>query len=153
MIVSIGVFAIFAGFVIAALNPFEQFKKTLDSKRKSDLAQIQRALEAYYQDYGRYPENSPNYRIQIESDELDWGDSWAPYIDVLPIDPSDYKTYIYVADANNSQQSYWMYTSLDRGVNDPEICNSDGSSCSNVPDGINCGVVCNYGVSSPNVSP
>ena len=46
----------------------EQFKKADDTKRKSDLAQIQRALEAYYQDFGMYPDDNnatSTYKIVV----------------------------------------------------------------------------------------
>ena len=50
LITAIGVLAILVSTVIAVINPLEQFNKAQDAKRKADLAQIQRALEVYYQD-------------------------------------------------------------------------------------------------------
>ncbi len=85
---------------------------------------------------------------------LDWGSGWAPYIDTLPRDPSGNQTYVYVVSSNG--QSYWVYASLDRGGKDPKACNTNGTACSNVPEGTTCGTAgeaCNYGISSPNVSP
>ncbi len=159
LIVAIGVLAIFGAFVITALNPFEQFRKTLDSERKNDLAQIQRAFEAYYQDFGRYPDDSISggkvYKIVVSVSgsptALEWGSAWTPYIDVLPKDPTSSRNYIYITSSNG--QSYWLYASLDRGGKDPQACKSDGSACDNAG-GVTCGSgVCSYGVSSPNVSP
>lgn len=156
MITAIGVVAILLTTVLAVINPLEQFNKAQDSKRKSDLAQIQRALEVYYQDYHRYPytiqskistDNTPNGVIQ-------WGSSWSPYMDVLPIDPSSAKRYVYWSDSTG--QSYALYASLDRGGKDPQACNG-GSPCDNATaNGLLCGgtsVACTYGVTSPNISP
>ena len=150
LIVGIGILAIFSTFLISAINPFEQFKKTADAQRKNNLSQIQKALEAYYQDFGKYPE-SLNNKIVYNLSELNWGDSWAPYMDVLPEDPKSSLNYVYITDGN--QQSYWLYASLERGGKDPQACNSDGTSCLNAPGATACGLTCNYGVSSPNVSP
>ncbi len=152
LIVAVGVLAIFATFLLTTLNPFEQFKKAADAQRKNDLAQIQRAIEAYYQDFGTYPASSNN-KISYNSSTLEWGSTWSPYIDVLPKDPSGSNSYIYVSGSNG--QSYFLYASLDRGGKDPQACNSAGTACPNVPLGVTCGSgkICNYGVSSPNVSP
>lgn len=156
LITAIGVLAILVSAVLAAVNPLEQFHKAQDSKRKSDLAQIQRALEGYYQDYHRYP-----YSIQskISTDNttngiVQWGSTWSPYMDVLPIEPSNSKEYAYWSDSTG--QSYALYAALDRGGKDPQACNS-GNPCNNATaNGLLCGgttVSCTYGVTSPNISP
>jgi prepilin-type N-terminal cleavage/methylation domain-containing protein len=147
LIVVIGILAVLAIFLIAIVNPFEQYKKANDARRKSDLGQIQRALEAYYQDYGRYPENDTNYQIR----NAPWGSGWPPYMNVVPKDTGS-RRYVYVS----SGQMYYLYASLERGSKDPQTCKRDGSKCDNAPVGFPCGSggeVCNYGVSSPNTSP
>ncbi|HVT01056.1 MAG TPA: type II secretion system protein [Patescibacteria group bacterium] len=153
LVVSIGILAIFSTFLVAVLNPFEQFKKAADTQRKSDLAQIQRGLEAYYQDFGKYPDASSN-KIVYNSSALNWGSSWAPYMDVLPKDDASGKNYAYAV--SGDKQSYWLYASLDRGTHDPQACNN-GAACTSLSlngmSGTACGGTCNYGVSSPNVSP
>ncbi len=156
LITAIGVLAILVSTVIAVINPLEQFNKAQDAKRKADLAQIQRALEVYYQDYHRYP-----YSIQskISTDNtptgvIQWGTTWSPYMDVLPVDPSSSKRYVYWSD--NTGQSYALYMALDRGSKDPQACNG-GNACDNASaNGLICGgtsVPCTYGVTSPNISP
>lgn len=162
LIVSIGILVILATFLTVTMNPFEQFLKSQDAKRKSDLIQIQNALESYYQDQGRYPDSTgdPNYYIEttnVTDAVKEWGDNWSPYIVALPEEIGS-KQYRYVAGTDG--QSYWIYASLARGEKDPQVCNS-GDPCENVPlvsgSPILCGTaqedVCNYGVSSPNVSP
>ncbi len=141
-----GVLAILATLALAILNPFEQFSKAADLQRKTDLAQAQRALEAYYQDFGRYP-TSTGTKLSA----ADWGVRWSPYIDVLPKDANISKNYVYKVTADG--QSYWLFASLDRGGRDAQACNKDGSVCSNAG-GLSCGSgICNFGVSSPNTSP
>lgn len=164
IITALGVLTILATIVLAAVNPLEQFRKAQDAKRKSDLAQVQRALEAYYQDFGRYPSHTTSgqhtYTINTGDGEagnaIAWGTTWRPYIDVVPIDPSSSKYYLYIADSGNGYQSYRLYASLDRGANDPDAC-TGATGCPNVPSGLECGidsgVYCNFGLTSPNVSP
>ncbi len=154
--------------VLTAVNPMEQFRKAQDSKRKSDLAQIQRALEAYYQDFGRYPahtvEGTNPFTINLgtgaENDAIVWGSTWSPYLDILPADPNSSKFYTYWS-GDTGNQSYRLYASFDRGSRDPDTC-AGGNMCPGVPlqhgtsDPITCGLdaeVCNYGVTSPNISP
>ena len=160
LIIAIAILAIMTSVVLLVVDPFSQFKKSLDTSRKSDLAQIQRALEQYYQDYGKYPANNASYQMIVmiggSPTSLLWGSAWDPYMEKLPKEPVTTKRYVYVASAD--QQSYWIYASLDRGGKDPQACNSGGTSCPNVPNNgaVVCGTAsdyCNYGVSSPNQSP
>lgn len=154
-----GVLAILSSVAITVLNPLEQFKKTADSRRKADLAQIQRALEIYYQDYGRYPASAPlgadQHKICNDlacSEIVNWGEDWRPYMDILPIEQRGTNNYAYWSDTTG--QSYALYTSLERGARDPQACHADGSACTNAElNGISCGDVCNYGVTSPNIAP
>lgn len=143
-----------------AVNPITQFQKAADSERKSDLAQIQRAIEAYYQDFGRYPQSTGAYTIDENldptiTDEIQWGTGWAPYIDVLPAEDAADKNYVYYSDPADGQ-SYWLYASIDRGQEDPDACNN-GDACLRLSTlsitDTACGGICNYGISSPNVSP
>ncbi len=158
LIVVIGILSVLAVASLVALNPVAQFQKANDARRKADLSQIQKALETYYQDNGKYPLSSvsaPLYRITVPpgSTIIDWATSWQPYMNLLPRDPIASKTYVYYS----TGQSYYLYASLDRGNKDPQSCqnlNANGE-CQNVPAANLCGtgVKCNYGVTSPNVSP
>jgi general secretion pathway protein G len=156
LIVVIALIGVLAVVLLTIIDPLGQFQKAANAQRKSDISQIQKALEAYYNDHGSYPEDS-NYQIYdpIVSKVYGWGDPWTPYIDKLPIDPSATKRYVYQASSDG--QSYSIYASLDRPAQDSQACNSDGSECSNAPSGGVCGKgqssACTYGVSSPNISP
>jgi len=153
IIVVITIVGILATSLIVLVNPVTQFQKAQDVQRKSDLRQVQRALEAYYADHGSYPGYDPStYRI-VDVSPLDWGVStWGAYLDLMPKDPSSTKKYIYYA---QDSQTYMLYASLDR-PGDPAMCKS-GNACDNVPSNVYCGStsakICNYGVSSPNASP
>jgi type II secretion system protein G len=172
LLLVIGIIGILSGAIVSIVNPVAQFEKARDSQRKNDLAQIQRALEGYHQDFGQYPaqcnsglKHSVRPYINDVLTCIEWGGTWDPYMKVLPRDPDPDKSYIY--DVDDWRQSYRLYTSLDRGGLDEEACLHDDPSCLADPDseaclcqGIGseiditvCGGVCNYGVSSPNISP
>lgn len=158
-----GILSTLAIGAIVALNPLAQFQKASDVRRKSDLSQIQKALESYYQDNGKYPDSSLSYRITVPvagggTTTIDWGQQWSPYMNPLPKDPTASKNYVYYSIGG---QSYYLYASLDRGAEDPQSCpnlKNYNWECKNVPAPTLCGptgagIKCNYGVSTPNVSP
>lgn len=164
LLITIAVIGVLASVIVVAINPLAQIQKTRDAQRKSDLAQMQRALEQYYQDNGRYPDHStssPTYRIQFPAGTtIDWGNSFAPYMQKLPQDPAG-NFYVYFS-PEPSNQSYYLYASLQRGTNDPQICTGGVNPwCASIDsNGINtdaCGGhaanPCNFGLTSPNTSP
>ena len=159
LIVVVGILSVMAAGAVLVLNPIGQFQKANDAKRKADLTQIQKAVETYYQDNGKYPISSisnPLYRITTPTQSgvvtVDWGSSWQPYMNVLPKDSGTSRNYVYYS----TGQSYYLYASLERGASDPQVCNG-GSACSSLATyaipSTACGGICNYGVTSPNVSP
>lgn len=160
MILVVGIIAIMATMLLTVLNPFNQFAKAADARRKSDLSQIQKALESYYADNGRYPPNAVSCKYSIQgnngdaNDCIEWGSSWQPYMNIVPEDPTTGHTYIYYVDPNG--QYYYLYANLSRGTLDPQVC-SNGACVSPSGSGIimqtACGAACNFGLSSPNVSP
>lgn len=159
VLVTIVLIGLLAGAAIAVINPVTQIQKANDSRRKSDLAQIQRGLEMYFQDYGRYPENSASHLIidplKPPPGEVDWGTEWPPYMGITPRDPNSTSRYVYLN--ANSGQSYYLYANLEREGNDSQACPSGNPCSSAVTNGVGtaCGVGvaknCNYGVSTPDV--
>lgn len=141
------------------INPVTQFQKSRDTQRKNDLAQLQRALEQYYNDFGNYPASSPDYLIKDNSNNtFAWGTPWTPYSNVLPKDPVSSQKYIYVspcpASGSTPSQSYCIYAHLERGGSDKQTCNQADTDCSKVPAANLCGgKSCNFGVTSSNISP
>lgn len=156
LILVVGIIGIFAAGILAVINPSQQVQKANDSKRKTDLEMVQRALESYYADNGRYPASSNN--MIAPSSTVAWGSSWQPYMDTLPKDPQSNRTFVYGVSADG--QTYGLYASLERG-NDPQACHSNGSACDSLatfgigtnPANSCKGGICNYGVTSSNINP
>ncbi|HVA96274.1 MAG TPA: type II secretion system protein GspG [Candidatus Acidoferrales bacterium] len=158
LLVVLGILGILAAALLATINPVAQLEKSNDARRKADLESIQHALELYYQDTGGYPASSGSFQIFVNGSSVNWGSSWSPYITTLPKDPLATNKYVYYSPAGNAGQSYYLYANLQRGKNDPNVCNN-GNACQSLsggggfPGAAACGGTCNYGVSSPNVSP
>jgi len=164
LVIVIALISIFIAGAIAVLDPLSQIQKANDARRKSDLTQVQKALEAYYDDFQNYPAHSGNYEITYGGNPVLWGNPFGPgglYMQKLPSDKSG-RNYIYCS----TDQAYYLYASLERKNKDPNVCNPDGNlttddKCTNAPVSTPCptdascgtGLFCNYGVSSSNVSP
>lgn len=152
LIIVIAVLSVLAVGAFAVLDPLSQFKKADDAKTKSDLAQVQRALETYYEDNSSYPANNGSYQIVDKKlGAITWGSNWGSYINVMPKDSTSGHNYVYYSP---NGQTYYLYANLVRGNKDPQVCNN-GNACANLPGGVTCGagIICNFGVSSPNSSP
>lgn len=156
LLIVISLVGIIAAGLLTILNPLEQLSKAGDAKRKTDLSVIQKALEQYYQDNGSYPPSSSG-KIQYNGQDLVWGSSaFGTYLQRLPQDGTAGKTYAYYSTV--SGDSFWLFASLDRGGKDPQACNPDGTTeggvCLKAQNySVSCIRTCNYGISSPNVSP
>ena len=89
--------------LITLINPLEQLGKS----RKTDLSEIQKALELYYQDHGRYPaaDGSLDQIRNANGENVPWGTSFAPYITELPKDTGSGKRYAYEY-LNNSSRGF-----------------------------------------------
>lgn len=120
---------------------FSSFKKGRDARRKADLEQVQRALEMYYNDHGRYP------------DSLPWGEQFTVgttiYMQKLPEDPKSDYDYQYATDTSvETPGSYFKLYACLENTNDLQIGTPNET--------VNCGGCedsCNYGISSPNTIP
>lgn len=155
LLVVIGMISVLITGLILILNPVQKIAQTNDAKRKSDLAQLQRALEIYYQDYGRYPNSTASYTIT----GTNWGGAWSDYMSRLPSDPKSGRRYVYfVPNSGNcvNGQCYLIFASLE-APKDPQMCfPASGAACASaVSNSISntCGGACNFGVSSPNTTP
>lgn len=148
LLLVIAVVSILIVTVSVALNPFEQLRKANDGRRKSDLAELQKALELFYQDNGSYPTATDG--------NITWGATGSsPYIRSTPTDPRSGQRYLYTNLLSGN--GYAIYAGLERGSKDPQACTAPGKSCNFNANGVtasSCGPIsCNYGVSSPNVIP
>lgn len=162
-LIIIGVIGVLTIAIFVLFDPVGLVQKAQDSKRKSDLKDIQKALLQYYKDFGKFPANPGNCLrnvnnckiVRLDGITVEWDrrEGFSPYLKTLPRDPSKSKTYIYYVKPD--RQAYYLYASLDRGK-DKETCNSDLACPSLAVNGLSptaCGGVCNYGLSSANVSP
>lgn len=125
--------------------------KSRDAKRKSNLKEVQQALEMYNNDHGLYPLSSlaTGGKIKIGETSIDWGeemvdDNDTVYMTELPQDPTGNPDYCYLS---ADGRSYQLYAKLE---------NSQDSGCLNEDCSADrtCGsYLYNYGVSSPNTTP
>lgn len=168
LLIVVVLIGILAAMVIVFINPVAQFQKARDAQRKSDLSQIQKVLEAYYDDNGKYPPTSGSgivlpcagaWRINPPTGCIEWDSVWSAYNTTIPKDPLLPGTYAYWASSDG--QTYRLYTSLERSSADPQACS--GTQCTFVFTSFGlsgqttaCGGSlnrCKYGVTSPNTSP
>lgn len=145
-------------------------RKTRDAKRKSDLSQIAKALETYYQDRGVYPaaDLSGNIVGCGPTDALiacTWntdaweitdpvsGDVLATYFAKLPGDTGSLRQYYYSSGIVNNQGYFQLYAKLEATKDDSSL-NFNGVTLQTYT-GTNCGGSddCTYGISSTNVKP
>lgn len=131
-------------------------KKSRDSRRKSDLQEITKALELYNNDHGSYPGASSGKIAGCDinyTSACDWGSAFGNttanviYMIKLPKDPSSTKTkYVYEAYG----KGYRLYAHLENGddVDVPttgqKYYNTDCSTSSTQ-------IYCNYVITSLNV--
>lgn len=132
--------------VLGASNFQSARIKARDTKRKSDLATIAKSLEAYVNDYGRYPLSSSGLIVcQSPATTCAWGDAMTDgksiYAAALPEDSSANREYVY---ESSSGTSFTLYASLEN-ANDPAFQTFTPSvACG--------GENCNYKVTSPNTN-
>ena len=120
------------GFLsISGLSLFQgSQKRARDSRRKSDLSQIAKALEMYANDYGGYPGigfggSGDAGKIMgcgtaASASVCNWGSAWTrvtTYMQRLPKDPGS-GSYCYVRDPSAGKW-YKLYANLER-TDDPD---------------------------------
>ena len=107
--------------------------KARDSTRKSDISQIQKALEMYYNDNGMYPATIPSGGVWQD------GVDGNMYMREVPEDPK-YGAYLYEPTIDNS--GYRIFAGLEN-TNDPQYQVIAGKSCGPVE--------CSYQAASVNL--
>ena len=135
-------------------------KKSRDNRRKQDLSSISKALEVYYNDWGRYPGYvlvGDNAIMEACGDTAQsacvWGELWQGqantlYMTELPMDPSDGLSYAY----QNSGDGYRLFAHLENDQDPDVVRDADDQATSYA--GVNCGTTenCNYVLMSSNLS-
>lgn len=101
-------------------------EKARDARRLSDIAEIKKALEMYYDDNGGYP--PVNY---AQSHQVSWT-TLSGYLEAyisLPSDPVNIspKRYLYDADPGDNYQTYGLMLAFEHSSNF-DIADTDGGS-------------------------
>lgn len=148
--------------VLASLitgNFFTSLKKGRDAKRKTDLEQIQRSLEMYYEDKRTYPTFNIFATAGYQLCETKIADSCAAltppekvYMIKLPDDPISGKHYEYI---NTAGADYKLFACLENNLQIlPYVSTGYSITCGNCkkPDGVT-DTPCIWGVSSSNITP
>lgn len=150
---------IILGFLTALIsgNYINSLQKGRDAKRKNDLAQIQRALETYYEDNKAYPTGAPPFGSRYcSSPSCLVGDK--TYMVRTPEDPNSSYSYTYIVDPNS--QYYYLLSCIENDKNDkgPGVSNGgycqgpEPTPCGSAPTCGACGV-CKFIMSSSNALP
>jgi len=101
LLVVIGLIGILASALFLLIDPATQTKKARDTQRKSDVRQIQSALELYRSDVGSYPIASLLSSCGV-SLTADVNGSTNTYVSKIPCDPVTNQPYFYVPDATGT---------------------------------------------------
>lgn len=109
LLIVIAIIGILATIATVSLGSSQ--RRARDAQRKSDLKQVQNALEVYYNSNNAYPGIAGT-----AISGAPWGGSWASYMRVVPKDPLSTGTYCYTQTTN---QDYSLYANLEN-TGDPE---------------------------------
>lgn len=113
LVLVFGIIAILSTVTVGLLNPEMQFKKSRDTKRKADLAQLQAAFELYRADQGFYPASLPGCSSPFEY-------SGTVYLKSRPCDPNTSSGNIYSYTTSGSPVSAYTMIACLENINDPQ---------------------------------
>lgn len=144
ILIVIGIIGILSAVALGAYTVSQQ--KGRNAVRKSNLAQIARALEVYANDFGRYPASSGGEIMGCGAsgtDACSWGGTFATsgslnqtYMKVLPNDPSRSARYFY---STSDRTDFMLCSTLEAPSSvDPAYRDGDIPECSD------CGTECHY---------
>lgn len=111
--------------LLFGIKPITQIFKGYDLVRKSDLAKLKAAFEAYYEDNGCYPTFTIKGKPGVYTQTYTCGsNALAPYIDSMPCDPNTNLPYTIYESLNvtaekNCPTQFGIYAEL-TNVFDPE---------------------------------
>lgn len=135
-------------------NFINSLQKGRDARRKDDLAQVQRALEIYYEDSKTYPTGLPTPGTKFCKGTCVSGSKI--YMVNMPGDPNTSYAYAFQVDATN--QKYYLFSCIENYRNDKGVNVSNNgycdiaNNCSAPPQCGDCGN-CKYYLGSPNAEP
>jgi len=141
LLVVIAVIGILTSLIMVNFNAARA--RARDVERKSDLDQIKKALQMYYNDFGFYPEDDEGRIKACDRPRLEWGEEEFKcgemvYMKVLPEDPTAGSTYHYSQQA--SGQDFCLWATLEN-KSDGDIAQSQ-ARCADCSVGAGDYVVC-----------
>lgn len=132
LLVVIAIMGLLSTFAVISLDSAR--KKSRDAKRISDLTQVRKALDLYFDKYQYYPQINTAYTTS-DADGCGNGDKWcnletalAPFLSKLPRDPlglQDTYRYYYDADSGDNYQTYGIMCKFEDAGNS-FLVTSDG---------------------------
>ena len=151
LLIVMAIIGVLATFFISSYTGVQ--RRARDANRKSDLSQLSKSLEIYYNDYRRYPAESSGKIVGCPSTgptACDWDgtdpftDTKTVYYKTVPGDPqfSAGALYIYRSDASGTY--YRLYAQLEN-PDDPDIITVSETGCSSGS--------CNFAITSGNTIP
>lgn len=122
MMLVIAIIGICSTVLISIINPVQQFKKTRDTQRKSDLHQIQSGLELYRADQGAYPTTAqwPGCGRALTSGA-------STYLQKIPCDPKNSGQLVYHYVSNGV--TYSLFSCLENVVDPQKDASNNGTYC------------------------
>jgi len=148
------VMAIMGLLIAVTASSFQTSRiKGKDAKRKSDLKQMQNALEAYMNDHGKYPASTGGVITACGgtgTNVCNYGSAFTDengtvYMAQIPADPSS-PTVRYTYLVSTDQRQYQLFAYLEDTL-DSSIAVYGGKNCPTNT------YQCNYGISSQNTTP
>lgn len=111
------------------INPITQINKSKDTRRKGDLAKIQRLFEDYNNDKNHYPPGNAVCADQPNNCQCHiCSSTFTPYTSQLPCDPENpAKQYLYEYDCTNPTAPTWYRTFAK--LSDPEATTRSVNIC------------------------
>lgn len=133
------VLSIIGILAVTGINSYlASLQRSKDARRKVDIGSIQKALESYYYDYNQYPASTASTDLCADAAHC--------YLKTIPVDPGGGIYYYLRGNISGTNQSFQLYSKLDRSDDTGIGSNQAGYSA-------NCGGTCKYGVSSANTAP
>lgn len=143
LLVVMAIIGILAALLISMLNPLAQFRKSRDSRRKSDMREMKTSLMLYRNTCDTYPTNNASNQIlgcgtcaSPSPTACNWGSPWSvnsnSIMKILPKDPSS-PSQEYQYTGSNAQ--FKIATCLENqfdpsGKDSRDRCGATGLSCS-----------------------
>ena len=112
LLVVIVIIGILSSFLLANFVGARQ--KGRDTVRKSDLRQMQSALEFYRADKGGYPDSSSVFST-CGGEFKDTSSTYVVYLKKIPCDPSTQQSYTYMPIAGTPITEYTLVACLENG--------------------------------------